>query len=88
MYIHQTGMRRDDDLELEWGRQREIAKIEEMWESEPAIAAGSPGQPAGHGLTRPAAGCFRASQAAAAMSVRAKSSPQKSSASPDTAASA
>jgi hypothetical protein len=37
MYIHQTGMRRDDDLELEWHREREIAKIEQMWEGEPEL---------------------------------------------------
>jgi hypothetical protein len=37
MYIHQTGMRRDDDLELEWQRQREISKIEKMWDGDPQL---------------------------------------------------
>ncbi len=37
MYIHQTGMRRDDDLELEWLREREITRIEQMWEGEPQL---------------------------------------------------
>jgi hypothetical protein len=42
MYIHQTGMRRDDDLELEWHREREIIKIEQMWEGEPQLPADHP----------------------------------------------
>jgi len=49
MYIHQTGMRRDDDLELEWGRQREIAKIEEMWEGEPQLPSEHPDSPSQEG---------------------------------------
>jgi len=44
MYIHQTGMRRDDDLELEWHREREIAKIEQMWEGEPELPPEHPDQ--------------------------------------------
>jgi hypothetical protein len=32
MYIHQTRWNRDNDDELAWHREREIAKIEEMWE--------------------------------------------------------
>ena len=32
MYVHQTRWNRDNDDELEWHREREIAKIEEMWE--------------------------------------------------------
>lgn len=51
MYIHQTGMRRDDDLELEWHREREIAKIEQMWEGEPELPAEHPDH-----LDRPADG--------------------------------
>lgn len=42
MYIHQTGMRRDDDAELEWHREREIARIEEIWEGEPELPAEHP----------------------------------------------
>lgn len=37
MYIHQTGMRRDDDLELQWMREREIVRMERMWEGEPEL---------------------------------------------------
>lgn len=37
MYIHQTGMRRDDDAELEWHREREISRMQQMWESEPQV---------------------------------------------------
>jgi hypothetical protein len=32
MYLHQTRWNRDNDDELEWHREREIARIEEMWE--------------------------------------------------------
>ena len=42
MYIHQTGMRRDDDAELEWQREREIIKIEQMWEGEPELPTDHP----------------------------------------------
>ena len=42
MYIHQTGMRRDDDLELEWHREREIIKIEQMWDGEPELPPDHP----------------------------------------------
>ncbi|MFP5362051.1 MAG: hypothetical protein ACLGI5_04920 [Thermoleophilia bacterium] len=34
MYIHQTRSRRDDDAELAWHREREISRIEQMWEGE------------------------------------------------------
>ena len=37
MYIHQVGWRRDDDLELEWHREREISRIEEMWDGRPQL---------------------------------------------------
>jgi hypothetical protein len=32
MYVHQTRWNRDNDEELAWHREREIAAIEEMWE--------------------------------------------------------
>jgi hypothetical protein len=32
LYIHQTRWNRDNDDELAWHREREIAKIEEMWD--------------------------------------------------------
>jgi hypothetical protein len=35
MYIHQTRWNRDNDEELAWHREREIARIEEMWERGP-----------------------------------------------------
>ena len=35
-------MRRDDDLELEWAREREMIKIEQMWEGEPELPADHP----------------------------------------------
>ncbi len=33
MYVHQTRWNRDNDDELAWHREREIAKMEEMWEA-------------------------------------------------------
>jgi hypothetical protein len=42
MYMHQAGMRRDDDLELQWHREREIARIEQMWEGEPELPSDHP----------------------------------------------
>jgi hypothetical protein len=45
MYIHQTGMRRDDDAELAWHREREIAKIEQMWDPPEAAPELPPGHP-------------------------------------------
>jgi hypothetical protein len=33
MYLHQTRWNRDNDDELAWHREREIAKMEEMWET-------------------------------------------------------
>ncbi len=43
MYIHQVGWRRDDDAELAWHREREISKIEQMWEgSDPELPPGHP----------------------------------------------
>lgn len=37
MYIHQTRVRRDDVAELEWQREREISRMERMWEGEPEL---------------------------------------------------
>ncbi len=42
MYIHQTRRKRDDDAELEWQREREISRIEQMWEGEPQLPADHP----------------------------------------------
>jgi hypothetical protein len=47
MYIHQTRSKRDDETELEWQRQREISKIEEMWEGEPQLPDAHPDKPPG-----------------------------------------
>ncbi len=49
MYIHQRGMRRDDDAELEWQREREIIRIEQMWEGEPELPPGHPDRLPGNG---------------------------------------
>lgn len=45
MWIHQTRSKRDDDAELEWQREREISKIEQMWEGEPKLPPGHPDAP-------------------------------------------
>jgi len=37
MYIHQTRWNRDNDAELEWHREREISRIQQMWEGEPEL---------------------------------------------------
>jgi hypothetical protein len=42
MYIHQTRTKRDDDTELEWHREREISRIEQMWDGEPQLPEGHP----------------------------------------------
>jgi hypothetical protein len=42
MFIHQTRWNRDNDAELEWHREREIIKIEQMWEGEPDLPAEHP----------------------------------------------
>lgn len=44
MYIHQTGWRRDDDLELQWQREREISRMEQMWDGAPQLPADHPDQ--------------------------------------------
>ena len=36
MYLHQTRWNIDNDNELAWHREREIAKMEEIWEAEDA----------------------------------------------------
>jgi hypothetical protein len=45
MYIHQAGWRRDDDLDLQWQRDREISKIEKMWGGQPELSADHPEHP-------------------------------------------
>ena len=35
MYVHQTRWNRDNDEELAWHREREIAQIEESWNADP-----------------------------------------------------
>ena len=47
MYIHQTRWRRDDDAELEWHREREISRIEQMWEGDPQLPPQHPDNPSG-----------------------------------------
>ena len=42
MYIHQTRWNRDNDNELAWHREREISKIEQMWEGEPELPPDHP----------------------------------------------
>jgi hypothetical protein len=42
MYIHQTRWNRDNDAELEWHREREIIKIEQMWDGDPDLPAEHP----------------------------------------------
>ncbi len=42
MYIHQTRWNRDNDAELEWQREREISRIEQMWEGEPQLPEAHP----------------------------------------------
>ncbi len=43
MYLHQVGWRHDDDAELAWHREREISKIEQMWDgSDPELPPGHP----------------------------------------------
>jgi hypothetical protein len=37
MYVHQTRWKRDDDAELQWKREREISRIEQMWDGEPEL---------------------------------------------------
>jgi hypothetical protein len=37
MYIHQTRWRRDDDAELEWHREREISRMQQMWDKGPEL---------------------------------------------------
>lgn len=42
LHIHQTRRRRDDDSELEWQREREISRIEQMWEGRPEMPPDHP----------------------------------------------
>ncbi|MEA2155392.1 MAG: hypothetical protein QOE11_1532 [Solirubrobacteraceae bacterium] len=50
MYVHQTRWNRDNDDELAWHREREIARMEQMWDppvEEPELPPGHPDAPAG-----------------------------------------
>jgi hypothetical protein len=56
MYIHQTRWNRDNDAELAWHREREIAQIEQMWdppgaaeEEQAELPPGHPDAPLGRG---------------------------------------
>ncbi len=51
MYIHQTRWTRDNDDELAWHREREIARIEQMWDPPEEIA--DPELPPGHPHAKP-----------------------------------
>jgi hypothetical protein len=42
MYVHQTRWNRDNDSELQWLREREIARIEQMWDPPPGPGAPPP----------------------------------------------
>ena len=42
MYIHQTRWNRDSERWLEWEREREISKMEKMWQGEPKLPPGHP----------------------------------------------
>jgi hypothetical protein len=44
LFVHQTGTWRDDDLALQWQREREISRIEQMWDPPGA----EPPQPLDH----------------------------------------
>ncbi|MEA2151257.1 MAG: hypothetical protein QOD69_3087 [Solirubrobacteraceae bacterium] len=46
MYVHQTRWNRDNDTELAWRRDREIARIEQMWD--PPVGEPDPRLPPGH----------------------------------------
>jgi hypothetical protein len=49
MYIHQTRWNRDNDEELAWHREREISRMEQMWEGEPQLPAEHPDNPGATG---------------------------------------
>jgi hypothetical protein len=42
MYIHQTRWNRDNDEELAWQREREISRMEQMWDGQPQLPARHP----------------------------------------------
>jgi hypothetical protein len=49
MYVHQTRWNRDNDDELAWHREREISRMEQMWDppaDEPELPPGHPDAPA------------------------------------------
>ena len=37
LWIHQTRVKRDDEAELEWQREREISRMEQMWDGTPQL---------------------------------------------------
>ena len=45
MWIHQTRVKHDDDAELEWHREREISRLEQMWEGRPRLPEQHPDRP-------------------------------------------
>ncbi len=49
MYVHQTGWQRDTDAALAWRRDREISKIERMWEGDPQLPEDHPDNLPGDG---------------------------------------
>jgi hypothetical protein len=44
MYVHQTRWNRDTDAAFAWRRDREISRIERMWEGEPQLPEDHPDQ--------------------------------------------
>lgn len=52
LWIHQTRWNRDNDAELAWHREREISRMEQMWEGEPRL----PGQHPDNGYGAQGAG--------------------------------
>ncbi|HUR84433.1 MAG TPA: hypothetical protein VMY78_03745 [Solirubrobacteraceae bacterium] len=45
LWVHQTRWRRDNDTELQWHREREISKMEQMWDPTESKAKLPPGHP-------------------------------------------
>ena len=45
MYVHQTRWNRDNDTELQWHREREISKMEQMWDPTESAVKLPPGHP-------------------------------------------
>lgn len=53
MYVHQTRWNTDNDDELAWHREREIAQIEEMWDGGSPGASGASTDPGGDAPPEP-----------------------------------